>query len=145
MTTTCRRWRLSRDFFRALRYVQVPGVDAIWRQIWPGTVADFPKRPSSSAHLNGHPRAFSESYAVYGRGLTLEQAKWVMDFQFVRGINLFENMGFFSDTTQFREYFCPPDWRLSPQWVQFPMFAQYAKPCQLPALHRHPGRRHRAL
>jgi hypothetical protein len=117
---------LNGDFFRALRYVQVPGVDAIWRQIWPGTVADFPKRPSSSAHLNGHPRAFSESYAVYGRGLTLEQAKWVMDFQFVRGINLFENMGFFSDTSQFREYFCPPDWRLSPQWVQFPMFAQYA-------------------
>jgi hypothetical protein len=117
---------LSGDFFRALRYVQVPGVDAIWRQIWPGTVADFPKRPSSSTHLNGRPRAFSESYAVYGRGLTLEQAKWVMDFQFVRGINLFENMSFFSDTSQFREYFCPPDWRLSPQWDEFPMLAQYA-------------------
>src|SRR5271157_833581 len=114
------------DFFRALRYVQVPGVDAIWRQIWPGTIADFPKRPSSSTHLNGNPRAFTESYAVYGRGLTLEQAKWVMDFQFVRGINLIENMGFLDDTSQFREYFCPPDWRLSPQWQQFPLFAQYA-------------------
>jgi len=117
---------LNGDFFRAMRYVQVPGVDAIWRQIWPGTVADFPKRPSSAAHLNGRPRAFSESYAVYGRGLTLEQAKWVMDYQFVRGINLFENMSFFSDTSAFREYFCPPDWRLSPQWEQFPMLAQYA-------------------
>jgi hypothetical protein len=114
------------DFFRALRYVQVPGVDTIWRQIWPGVIADFPKRPSSSTHLNGHPRAFSESYAVYGRGLTLEQAKWVMDFQFVRGINLIENMGFLDDTSGFREYFCPPDWRLSPQWEQFPMLAQYA-------------------
>jgi hypothetical protein len=117
---------LSGDFFRALRYVQVPGVDTIWRQIWPGTIADFPKRPSSATHLNGHPRAFTESYAVYGRGLTLEQAKWVMDFQFVRGINFIENMSFFSDSSQFREYFCPPDWRLSPQWQQFPMFAQYA-------------------
>jgi hypothetical protein len=114
------------DFFRALRYVQVPGVDTIWRQIWPGTIADFPKRPSSSTHLNGHPRAFTESYAVYGRGLTLEQAKWVMDFLFVRGINLIENMGFLDDTSDFREYFCPPDWRLSPQWDQFPLFAQYA-------------------
>ena len=114
------------DFFRALRYAQVPGVDSIWRQIWPGNIADFPKRPSSSTHLNGHPRAFVEDYAVYGRGLTLEQAKWVMDFQFVRGINLIENMGFFSDTSQFREYFCPPDWRTSPQWDQFPLFAQYA-------------------
>ena len=114
------------DFFRAMRYVQVPGVDAIWRQIWPGTIADFPKRPSSATHLNGRPRAFSESYAVYGRGLTLEQAKWVMDFQFVRGINLFENMSYFSDTSDYREYFCPPDWRTSPQWDQFPMLAQYA-------------------
>jgi hypothetical protein len=117
---------LNGDYFRAMRYVQVPGVDDIWRQIWPGTVADFPKRPSSSTHLNGHPRAFSESYAVYGRGIALEQAKWVMDYQFVRGINLIENMSFFSDSSQFREYFCPPDWRLTPQWAQFPLFAQYA-------------------
>jgi hypothetical protein len=114
------------DFFRAMRYVQVPGVDTIWRQIWPGIIADFPKRPSSSTHLNGRPRAFTESYAAYGRGLTLEQAKWVMDFQFVRGINLIENNSFFSDTSQFREYFLPPDWRTSPQWDQFSMLAQYA-------------------
>jgi len=117
---------LTGDFFRALRYVQGPGVDAIWRQIWPGTVADFPKRPSSSAHLNGRPRSFSESFAVYGRGLTLEQAKWVMDYQFVRGINLMECMSLFSDTSGFREYFQPPDWRMSPQWEQFLMLAQYA-------------------
>ena len=31
------------DFFRALRYVQVPGVDAIWRQIWPGNDRRFPQ------------------------------------------------------------------------------------------------------
>jgi hypothetical protein len=117
---------LNGDYFRAMRYVQAPGVDAIWRQIWPGTVADFSKRPSSSTHLNGYPRAFSESYAVYGRGITLEQAKWVMDYQFVRGINLILNMSFLSDSSQFRDYFCPPNWRTSPQWQQFGMFAQYA-------------------
>jgi hypothetical protein len=117
---------LAGDYFRAMRSVQVPGVDAIWRQIWPGTVADFPKLASSAAHLNGRPRAFTESYAVYGRGLTLEQAKWVMDYQFVRGINLFESMAFFSDTREFRAYFQPPDWRSSPQWEQFSALAGYA-------------------
>ena len=29
----------------------------------------------------------SETYAVYGPGLTLEQMKWVLDFQVVRGVN----------------------------------------------------------
>ena len=114
------------DYFRDMRYVQMPGVDAIWRQIWPGTVADFPKLASSAAHLNGRPRAFSESFAVYGRGLTIEQAKWVMDYEFVRGINLFECMLYLSDQSQFREYFHPPDWRGSPQWDHFPALAQYS-------------------
>ena len=114
------------DYFRAIRNVHVPGVDAIWRQIWPGTVADFPKLASSAAHLYGRPRAFSESFAVYGRGLTLEQAKWVMDYQLVRGINLFQTMLMLSDSRAFREYFHPPDWRLSPQWEQFGMLAAYS-------------------
>ncbi len=140
------RWcRLTGDFFRALRYVQVPGVDAIWRQIWPGTIADFPKRPSSATHLNGHPRAFSESYAVYGRGLTLEQAKWVMDFQFVRGINLIENMSFFSDTSQFREYFLSARLAAQPAVGAIPHAGPIRQPRQLPALDRHPGREHRAV
>jgi hypothetical protein len=117
---------LAGDYFRDMRYVQVPGVDAIWRQIWPGTVADYPKLASSAAHLNGRPRAFSESFAVYGRGLTIEQAKWVMDYEFVRGINLFECMLMLSDSSEFREYFHPPDWRGSPQWDHFPALAQYS-------------------
>jgi hypothetical protein len=118
--------RLSGDYFRSMRHVQVPGIDAIWRQIWPGTVADFPKLASSAAHLYGRPRAFTESYAVYGRGLSLEQAKWVMDQQLVRGINLFQTMLFLSDSREYREYFHPPDWRLSPQWAQFSQFSGYA-------------------
>ena len=45
--------RAEGSFFRDLSRVQVPGVDAIWNQIWPGTVANFPKLASSSAHLFG--------------------------------------------------------------------------------------------
>lgn len=118
--------RVSGDYFRSMRHVQIPGVDAIWRQVWPGAVADFPKFASSAAHLYGRPRSFTESYAVYGRGITLEQARWVMNQQFVRGINLFQVMSFLSDTSGHREYFCPPDWRLSPQWPQFSSLAEYS-------------------
>ena len=39
--------RAEGSLFRDLSKVQVPGVDAIWNQIWPGTVNDFPKFASS--------------------------------------------------------------------------------------------------
>jgi len=84
--------RSEGDFFKAMRHVQIPGVDTIWNQIWPGNVADFPKLASSAAHLFGRPRAFSESFAAYRIRPTVEQARWVINYQFVRGINLLEVM-----------------------------------------------------
>jgi hypothetical protein len=77
----------SGDFFNNMRYVGVPGVDAIWAQIWMDKVADYPKLASSAAHLFGKPRAFTESFAAYTYRPTVPQAKWVLDYQLVRGIN----------------------------------------------------------
>jgi hypothetical protein len=88
------------DFFKAMRHAQMPGVDTIWNQIWPGKVADFPKLASSAAHLFGRPRAFSESFAAYRIPPTVEQAKWVIDHQFVRGINMLEIMFYLSSATE---------------------------------------------
>ena len=116
---------LNGDFFKCLRPVQVPGVDAIWRQIWPDKIADYAKLASSVAHLQGRPRSFSEGYAVYGRGLSVEQAKWVLDHHLVRGINLFQTMSFLSSREGFRPYFCPPDLNLSPQWPHFAQLFAY--------------------
>jgi hypothetical protein len=84
--------RSEGDFFKDMRYVQVPGIDTIWNQIWPGKVTDFPKYASSAAHVFGRPRAFTESFAGYRTPPTVEQARWVMNQQFVRGINLQELM-----------------------------------------------------
>ncbi|MCX7824876.1 MAG: glycosyl hydrolase [Verrucomicrobiae bacterium] len=117
---------LNGDYFKCMRPVQVPGVDAIWRQIWPDKVADYAKLASSAAHVWGRPRAFSEGYAVYGRGLSVEQAKWVLDHHFARGINLFQTMSYLSSRETFRPYFCPPDLNLSPQWPQFAQLFAYA-------------------
>jgi hypothetical protein len=77
------------DFFRQMRGVHMPGVDTIWDQIWPGKVADFPKLASSAAHLYGRPRAFSESFAAYKPIPNVDQARWIMNYQMVRGINMF--------------------------------------------------------
>ena len=112
--------RSEGDFFEDLRHVQVPGVDAIWNQIWPGTVADFPKYASSVAHVYGKPRAMSESFAAYRTAPNVDQAKWVTDHQFARGINLFEWMYWPAST---RSDGAPRGWFADPK---FPQVAQYS-------------------
>ena len=79
------------DFFRNLRYPQVPGIDNL-NQLVPSKVhtADgtwnvnnnFPKLPSSAAHLFGRPKVWTES----GGGPGVE-GKYTLDYQLVRGIN----------------------------------------------------------
>jgi hypothetical protein len=113
------------DYFRCFRPMQIPGIDAIWRQIWPDKIADFPKLASSGAHQWGRPRAFVEAFAVYGRGVSLEQAKWVLDHLFVRGVNLIQMMEYLSSAETFRTFFHPPDWHSSPQWQMFGKLAGY--------------------
>lgn len=91
--------RSEGDFFRNMRYVQVPGVDAIWHQIWTDTISDFPRLASSAAHVYGHPRAFTESFAAYRPVPDLKMARYILDEQFARGINLVETMYFPSTAT----------------------------------------------
>ncbi len=79
--------RSSGDFFRNMRNVGVPGIDAIWSQIWMDHVADYPKLAPSASHLYGKPRAFTESFAAYTYRPSVQQAKWVIDYQLARGIN----------------------------------------------------------
>jgi len=80
------------DFFRDMRYVQVPGIDSIWHQIWTDTISDFPRLASSAAHVYGHPRAFTESFAAYRPAPDVTMARYILNQQFVRGVNLIEAM-----------------------------------------------------
>lgn len=87
------------DFFRAMHYVQVPGIDTIWHQIWTDTVSDFPRLASSVAHVYGHPRAFTESYAAYRPTPDIDMARYILNEQFVRGVNLVETMHYSASDT----------------------------------------------
>ena len=73
---------------RSLRAMDLPGVDAIWRQVFPGQEnRQFPKFASSIAHQTGRKQALAEIFAVYGNGLTPEQCEFLIDYMLVRGIN----------------------------------------------------------
>lgn len=98
---------------RILRELDIPGVDAIWRQIFPGKKITmdftrckssakyptnvnhyFPKYASTVAHQEGKSWAITESFAIYGAGLLPEQMKWITDFQYVRGTNIMTMGGY---------------------------------------------------
>ena len=84
----------------ALRCFDIPGVDAIRRQIFPpkgrqglyGENKSFPRYASSAASQRGSRHALSESFAVYGQGLSYDEMRYVLNFQAMRGITLFNLM-----------------------------------------------------
>ena len=77
-----------------LRLMDIPGIDAILRQIYPANPHNtfFPRFASSAAHQTGKNLAVSESFSVYGNGITFEQMRYVCNFQFARGINIINFM-----------------------------------------------------
>jgi hypothetical protein len=118
----------SGDFFKNMRHVAVPGVDAIWAQIWMDHVADYPKLASSAAHLYGRPRSFTESFAAYTHRPTVEQAKWVLDYQLVRGINSVQIMFMSASAIKPSVTTAPPGPARMPSFFQtdsFPPVAAY--------------------
>jgi hypothetical protein len=91
--------RSEGDFLRDMKYVEEPGIDAIWHQIWTDTVSDFPRLASSAAHVYGHPRAFTESFAAYRPAPDVTMARYIINEQIVRGVNVIETMYFSSTAT----------------------------------------------
>ena len=88
------------NVLQTLREFDVPGIDVIWEQIGyprdgkccPEGMAFFPRMASSAARQLGHSTAVSESLAVYGSHVDPEQMRFVVNYQAVRGISLFNFM-----------------------------------------------------
>ena len=88
------------NLMRAIRCFDIPGIDVIWRQIYPKNkvqVKDdmnayngfFPRYASSAAAQNGTKFAMSEIFGVAGPGLTYDMMRYTVGYQAVRGINIF--------------------------------------------------------
>ena len=87
------------NVLRALKALDIPGVDAIGGQILSAgnrmdgsAVAFYPRFASSAAVQQGTPLALSESFAVYGNALSGDEMRFVLNYQLVRGIDLFNFM-----------------------------------------------------
>jgi alpha-L-rhamnosidase len=91
--------RSEGEFIRDMKDVEVPGIDSIWHQIWTDTVSDFPRLAASAAHIYGHPRAFTETFAAYRPEPDITVARYILNEQMVRGVNLIETMYYPSTAT----------------------------------------------
>jgi hypothetical protein len=91
--------RSEGEFLRDMQYVQIPGIDSIWHQIWKDTISDFPRLAASASHVYGHPGTFTETFAAYRPEPDVDMARYILNEQFVRGVNLVETMYFPASTT----------------------------------------------
>ena len=53
-------------------------------------MSDFPRLAASASHVYGHPRAFTESFAAYRPEPDVDMARYILNEQFVRGVNLMQ-------------------------------------------------------
>lgn len=94
---------------RHLRNMDIPGVDVILRQIFPGNENTFfPRLASSAAMQTGKNNSLSESFAVYGDGLTFDEMRYVCNYQLVRGINIINIMSVTSGRDRYLAGQCRP-------------------------------------
>ena len=88
------------SFIDCLRKMHVPGIDVIWEQIrypYDGSCLDdetrdmgfFPRLAASAAHAEGHNLALTETFSIYGDGISPDEMKYALNYQAIRGINLF--------------------------------------------------------
>ncbi|MCX7805386.1 MAG: glycosyl hydrolase [Planctomycetota bacterium] len=113
---------------RSLRALDMPGVDVIWRQLFPGRpIRPFVRYASSAARQKGQPLVLSETGAVFGAGVTLAELKWLLDRQYVCGATLFVLANYPLSTRDHFMVFCRPHFGPSlPQWRHIALLHRYA-------------------
>ena len=75
--------------FKNMAYSDMPGIDTISGAIKSGCFRDDSRFVSSIAAVSGKCRSMSETFAVYGQGVTIDNMRYVCEHQITRGINKF--------------------------------------------------------
>ena len=115
---------LGSDIFTLLKQLDVPGCDAIWRQIHPlMPETDFSRITSSAS---GNKMTISETFAVYGTDLSLAEMKYTAAMQFIAGIKMvapmalhYSNAGGRQVTTISNFYGADPRWEHFAHYCDF--------------------------
>ncbi|MBN1936753.1 MAG: hypothetical protein JW934_18980 [Anaerolineae bacterium] len=117
------------------RHFHIPGQDIVWRWVLPNHPSALEGREStqgkcsSSAMLHlGRRRNSNECFGAFGHQFTWEEMKWLVDWCFVRGVNLLYPHAFFYSVRGPRRDERPPDvGPHAPWWDDYKPFADYCR------------------
>ncbi|MEN8255584.1 MAG: hypothetical protein ABFR33_08955 [Verrucomicrobiota bacterium] len=79
------------DYAKNMAFSDMPGADVVFGSIHIDQFSDAVRMAASRAATKGKARSMTESFAVFGHGLDVDQMRWVMENQLVRGVNTFFN------------------------------------------------------
>lgn len=116
---------LGSDIFSLLNEMDVPGCDAIWRQIHPlMPETDFPRIAASAA---GNKPSISETFAVYGTDLSLAEMKYTAAMEFVAGIKMVAPMALHYSNQGGRQITTVSNFSGNdPRWEYFKLYSDFA-------------------
>ena len=118
-----------------LRQFQWPGQDMVWRWVTPaspsaleGEHSTAPKCAASAAIIQGSQRCATELFGAYGWQLSLDEAKWLLDWHLVRGVNLHYPHACFYSIRGRRAYESEPDIGIhNVWWPYFGLLSDYTR------------------
>ncbi|MCI5779090.1 MAG: hypothetical protein MR051_04645 [Lentisphaeria bacterium] len=117
---------LASDIFSIHRFFDMPGCDAIWRQVHPLMPETDLSRLTASA-ARGR-RSISESFGVYGADLSLAEMKSVAAGQFASGIEVIAPMAIhYSDRGGRQVTTCSNFFGLDPRWAHYAQFSDFLR------------------
>ncbi|UFU06632.1 hypothetical protein [Ruania halotolerans] len=109
-----------------------PGQDTVWRWVLPGETAltgpesTAAKVAASAARNRAAPTAVAEVLGAYGWQLTMDEAKWLLDWYLSRGVATLVLHAFFDSVRGNRAFESEPDLgKHHPWWPQFPALVRY--------------------
>jgi hypothetical protein len=135
------------DFYRCLRWLDIPGIDAIFPRL--NHEADHfmvaAKSGGSAIRQLGRDRLLCETYTGSGWELTPEQMKIIFDKLALGGVNLLQYMGAYYSIAGMRKVlpggYPPSHGHQNPFWPFYRTFGDYvARICQTLALSRSTGK-----
>ena len=112
------------EILEQLSFAHVPGVDTIWRQIYPGvSVGRYARLASSAAVAGGRKQALCECFNVYGYGITPPVISWAANAMFIQGINRIILMPFLYSDRGLHKICCSTDF--SPRIPLWECFGEF--------------------
>lgn len=121
--------RTGGNLFKHLRHMDMTGVDHLYPRIGTREMPDEHvalKLASSAAHQFGSTRLLCESLGGSYWDCTMERMKWIADWEYVLGVNLFNPHGFHYSIEGERKRDWPPSqFYHHTWWEQYKLFNDY--------------------